>query len=117
MAIKVLVKDLKTLKKMVDAIPRNWVDDKTMRTYVLLLWNELDDRGILDRLPNKPGVDELRYTPGAVVWRVDRVNVGKSQMNRIVGTPLYKKITIRSANTVRKLNELTKAPTRLPAAD
>jgi uncharacterized protein (DUF1697 family) len=117
MAIKVLVMDHKTLKKLVDAIPRNWVDDKTMRTYVFLLWKELDDRRILDRLPNKPGIDELRYTPGAVVWRVDRENVGKSQMNRIVGTPLYKKITVRSANTMRKLNELTATPTRLPAAD
>ena len=114
MAIKVLVIDHKTLRKMVDAIPRNWVDDKTMRTYVLLLWKELDDRRILDRLPIKPGVDELRYTPGAVVWRVDRENVGRSQMNRIVGTPLYKKVTIRSANTMRKLNELTATPTRLP---
>src|ERR1700737_1031912 len=72
MAIKVLVMDHKTLKKMVDAIPRNWVDDKTMRTYVLLLWKELDDRRILDRLPIKPGVDELRNTPGAVVWGVAR---------------------------------------------
>jgi uncharacterized protein (DUF1697 family) len=110
MAIKVLVMDHKTLKKMVDSIPPNWVDDKTMRTYVLLLWKELDDRGILDRLPSKPGIDELRYTPGAVVWRVDRENVGRSQMNRIVGTPLYKKITIRSANTMRKLNDLTASP-------
>ena len=114
MAIKVLVMDHKTLKRMVDAIPRNWVDDKTMRTYVFLLWKELDDRSILDRLPIKPGVDELKYTPGAVVWRVDRENVGRSQMNRIVGTPLYKKITIRSANTMRKLNELTATPIRLP---
>ena len=117
MAIKVLVMDHKTLKRMVDAIPRTWVDDKAMRTYVLLLWKELDDRGILDRLPLKPGVDELKYMPGAVVWRVDRENVGRSQMNRIVGTPLYKKITIRSANTMRKLNELSATPTRSPASD
>jgi uncharacterized protein (DUF1697 family) len=117
MAIKVLVMDHKALKKMVDAIPRNWVDDKTMRTYVLLLWKELDDRRILDRLPIKPGVDELRYTPGAVVWRVDRENVGRSHMNRIVGTPMYKKITIRSANTMRKLNDLTATPIPRPAAD
>jgi uncharacterized protein (DUF1697 family) len=110
MAIKVLVVDHKSLGKMVDAIPRTWVDDKTMRTYVLLLWKELDERGILDRLPNKPGIDELRYTPGAVVWRVDRENVGRSQMNRLVGTPLYKKMTIRSANTMRKLNDLTTTP-------
>ena len=112
MAIKVLVMDHKALKKMVDAIPRDWVDDKTMRTYVLLLWKELDDRAILDRLPIKPGVDELTYTPGAVVWRVDRENVSRSHMNRLVGTPLYKKITIRSANTMRKLNELTATPAR-----
>ena len=116
-AIKVLVMDHKTLKKMVGAIPRNWVDDKTMRTYVLLLWKELDDPAILDRLPIKPGVDELRYTPGAVVWRVDRQNVSKSQMSKLVGTALYKKITIRNANTMRKLNQLTATPTRLPAAD
>jgi uncharacterized protein (DUF1697 family) len=117
MVIKVLVMDHAALKKLVDAIPRNWVDDKTMRTYVLLLWKELDDRGILDRLPIKPGVDELRYTPGAVIWRVDRENVGRSHMNRIVGTPVYKKISIRSANTMRKLNELTGTPERKPASD
>jgi uncharacterized protein (DUF1697 family) len=117
MAIKVLVMEHKTLKKIVDAIPRNWVDDKTMRTYVLLLWKELDNRGILDRLPVKPGVDELMYTPGAVVWRVDRENVGRSQMNRIVGTPVYKKITMRSANTMRKLNALSATSARAPAAD
>jgi uncharacterized protein (DUF1697 family) len=106
-AIKVLVMDHETLKKMVDAIPPKWVDDKTMRTYVLLLWKELDDRTVLERLPIKSGVDELKYTPGAVVWRVDRENVSRSHMNKIVGTPLYKKITIRSANTIRKLNALT----------
>ena len=109
MAIKVLVMDHQSLKKLVDAIPRDWVDDKTMRTYVLLLWKEVDDRTILDRLPASPGIDELMYAPGAVVWRVDRENVSRSRMSRLVGTPLYKKITIRSANTMRKLNEMTKS--------
>src|SRR5258708_1861919 len=80
-AIKVLVMDHKTLKKMVDAIPRTWVDDKTMRTYVLLLWKELDDRSILDRLPIKPGVDELKHTPGAGGSRFDREHVRTSHTN------------------------------------
>jgi len=110
MPIKVLVMDHKALKKLVDAIPRNWVDDKTMRTYVLLLWKELDDRKILERLPVRPGIDNVRYTPGAVIWQVDRKDIAKSRMNRIIGTPDYKQITIRSANTMRKLNELTAGP-------
>jgi uncharacterized protein (DUF1697 family) len=49
----------------------------------------------------------VRYTPGAVIWQVDRKNVTKSGMNRIIGTPDYKRMTIRSANTLRKLTELT----------
>ena len=107
MPIKVLVMDHKALKKLVDAIPRNWVDDKSMRTYVLLLWKELDDRKILERLPVRPGVDNVLYKPGAVIWQVDRKDIAKSHMSRIIGTPDYKQITIRSANTMRKLNELT----------
>ena len=110
MAIKVLVRDHMDLKKLVDAIPRNWVDDKAMRTYVLLLWKELDDRKILERLPIRPGVDNVRYTPGAVIWQVDRKDIAKSRMSSLIGTPDYKQITIRSANTMRKLNELTLGP-------
>lgn len=107
MAIKALVMDHWTLAKIAGAIPHDWVDDKTMRTYVLLLWKELDNPRILEQLPTTPGVDNVRYTPGAVVWMVDRKNVAKSRMTRMVGTPAYKKITMRSANTLRKLNELT----------
>jgi uncharacterized protein (DUF1697 family) len=110
MPIKVLVMDHKALKKLVAAIPRNWVDDKTMRTYVLLLWKELDSPKILEWLPVRPGVDNVRYAPGAVIWQVDRKDVAKSRMNTIVGTPNYKLITIRSANTMRKLDELTAGP-------
>jgi len=109
MPIKVLVMDHKDLKKLVDAIPRNWVDDKTMRTYVLLLWKELDDGKILERLPVRPGVDNVRYAPGAVIWQVDRKDIPKSRMSKMVGAPYYKQITMRSANTMRKLNELTAA--------
>jgi len=110
MPIKVLVRDHKDLKRLVDAIPRNWVDDKTMRTYVLLLWKELDDVKMLERLPVRPGVDNVRYAPGAVIWQVDRKDIEKSRMNRIIGTPYYKQTTMRSANTMRKLNQLTAGP-------
>ena len=67
-------------------------------------------RKILERLQVRPGVDNVRYAPGAVIWQVDRKDIAKSRMNRIIGTPYYKQITIRSANTMRKLNELTAGP-------
>jgi len=45
-----------------------------------------------------------------VIWEVDRKNIAKSGMSSIVGTLYYKQITIRSVNTMRKLNELTAGP-------
>lgn len=74
--IKVLVMDLKSLKKLVDAIPRNWVDDRTMRTYVLLLWTEIDDRKILERLPVRPGGRQRPVPP----WGCDLA--GRPQRHR-----------------------------------
>lgn len=107
MPIKVLLMDHMALQKLVLAIPRDWVDDKKMRTYVLLLWKEIDDRKILNQLPANPDIDNIRYTRGAVIWMVDRSDVTKSRLTRMVGTPVYKKITMRSANTMRKLSVLT----------
>lgn len=108
LAIKVLVVSHDTLKKIVDAIPARWVDDSAMRCYVMLLWKEVDDRKIITELPQTPGVDEVRYTPGAVIWRVDRKDIPKSKMNRIIGLPVYKLMSFRNANTMRKLYELTR---------
>lgn len=104
--IKALVLSRRALKAIVDFIPADWVDDQTMRCYVILLWKGVDDRTILDQLPSNPAIEDLRYTPGAVIWRLDRKNLSKSRLTRIVGTPLYKQLTMRSVNTIRKLNEL-----------
>ena len=106
LAVKVVVLSRAALTKVVDAIPARWVDDKVMRCYVLLLWKEADNGKILTQLPSNPAVDELRYASGAVIWRVDRKDLGKSRMTRLIGTPIYKQLTMRSANTIRKLNEL-----------
>jgi len=58
---------------------------------------------VLAQLPTNPAIEEVQYVPGAVLWRVSRANQDKSRMTRIVGTPLYKQMTIRNPNTVRKL--------------
>src|SRR5690349_15072177 len=46
LAVKVVVLSRAALKKVVDAIPAQWVDDKVMRCYVLLLWKDLDNSEI-----------------------------------------------------------------------
>lgn len=109
MSIKVLVLSHDALKEIVAAVPKTWVNDQAMRCDVWLLWKEVDRRKTLDQLPISPQIEDVKYTPGAVIWRIDRKNVTRSKMPRIIGTPLYQQLSIRNVNTIRKLDELMSA--------
>lgn len=104
--IKVLLRTRHDMLEVVRALPETWVNDSEMKCDVMFLWEHVDDPGVLDQLPLRPDVDEARYVPGAVIWRTDRANVTRSGMTRIVGTKLYKAMTVRNCNTVRTLVQL-----------
>lgn len=104
--IKVLIRDLAAIRKTTKAIPDNWTNDKTMRCDVMFLWERFDRKDILAELKIKPNLEDVVYVPGAIIWRVDRTNVNRSGLRQLVGSELYRGMTIRNCNTVRKLAEL-----------
>ena len=102
--VPVVLRDLKEMKALVKAIPSKWTTDQTMRCDVMFLWKEFDRPSVLKELRPDPKLEDLRYTRGALIWRIDRKDVNKSKLWRgIFGTPLYKQMTIRNCNTARKL--------------
>lgn len=103
LSIDVLVLDEHAIRATASAIPDTWANDETMRTDVMFLWDHLDAKEVLGGLPVRDGIDEVEYAPGAVIWRVDRENLTRSGKSRLVGTDLYKAMTVRNCNTVRKL--------------
>lgn len=105
-AVKVLVRDANNIHKVVKALPSDWKNDATMKCDVMFLWEKYDDKGVLDELTIKPGLDDVKYVDGAILWRVDKKNVTRSGMMKMVGTDLYKHMTIRNCNTARKLAAL-----------
>jgi uncharacterized protein (DUF1697 family) len=105
-AVCVVVRSRDEMAAIVAAISADWTNDAAMRCDVFFLWPEADRPSVVELLPHDPAVDDVRYVPGAVIHRVDRENVMKSKITRIVGTPLYKQMTIRNCNTARKLLEL-----------
>lgn len=105
-AVPVLLRDLKSMQKLVNSIPDSWVNSEIMRCDVMFLWDEIDKPEILKSIPAKPSIEDVVYLPGAVVWRIDRKNVKRGAIPKIIGTGVYKQVTIRNASTVRKLSEL-----------
>jgi uncharacterized protein (DUF1697 family) len=104
--LKVLVRGIDSMRLVERALPDDWTNDSDTKTDVMFLWEDVDDPGVLDRLAVQEGVDEVIYVPGAVLWRVDRAQYALSGMDKLVGTKLYKSMTVRNCNTVRKLVDM-----------
>lgn len=101
--IKVLVYSIDNFQRIAASIPHNWTNGQDMKSDVWFLWPEADDAAVIEELIIKPEIDRVEYVSGAVLWSVDKMDVTKSGMQKVIGTKLYKLVTIRNVNTVRKL--------------
>lgn len=107
--IKVIVRSFDDIRGIIHAIPDTWKNDKEMKSDVMFLWDEIDDETVLENLVIKPNIDTVKYVPGAILWSVDKKNVTKSGMSKIIGSKVYKQVTVRNVNTARKIYELMQA--------
>jgi uncharacterized protein (DUF1697 family) len=103
LSLKVLVRDEKTLRQVAQAIPKNWKNDQSQKVDVLFLWEEYDSKRMLEEVKQTKGVDTLVYASGSILWHLYRKDYAKSGMNKFVGTEVYRNMTARNVNTVRKL--------------
>jgi uncharacterized protein (DUF1697 family) len=101
--VDVLLRDVHDLMTIMDALPDHWRNDDSMKCDVMFLWEDVDQPSVVERMPFRPELEDVVYVPGAVIWRLDRENVGKSRMTSLAGTALYKRMTVRNCNTARKL--------------
>lgn len=105
-SIPVVIRSCEEIEKIIRGVPEIWMNDTEQKTDVLFLWEEIDSKEVLEKLIIKPQIDNVLYIQGAIIWNVKRKNIGRSGLLKIVGTQLYKKITVRNINTVRKLERL-----------
>lgn len=107
-SVMVLVRVGANVVAIAEGLPGDWANDDAFKCDVMYLAPSVDSPAILESLAIKPAFDEVIYVPGAVLWRVARGSVNKGGMLKIVGTPLYKQMTVRNCNTARKLAELVR---------
>ncbi len=107
--ISVMIRSMNEYEKLMERLPEHWKNDSDMKSEVLFLSEPFDGEETLEELTIKPGIDTVLYVPGAILWSVDRKNVTKSGLMKIVGTKLYKQMTIRNVNTTRKIYEIMKS--------
>ena len=111
LGVPVVIRDAANLALLCQKIPLEWTNDALQKTDVLFLWDEVDRPSVLDMVAVNPGIEHALYLPGALVWNIGRENVTRGGGVKLIKTDLYKHVTVRNINTVRKLNTLLTAAT------
>lgn len=101
--VPTIIRGVNSIKQTVEKVPIEWTNDTQQKTDVLFLWPKVDQPSIVDMIKFKPEIEKVIYLPGALVWNIGREFVTNSNMLKLVGTNIYKQMTIRNINTVRKL--------------
>lgn len=107
--VRIVLRDSQNIAMLCQEIPDDWMNDTEQRTDVLFLWDEVDSADAMKQMVIKPEIENVRYLPGAIIWNIGRQNVARGSGVKIIGTDLYKHMTGRNINTVRKLNQLMQA--------
>ena len=105
-SIPVIVRSAANIKSVAKKIPSGWENDPSQKSDVIFLWDAYDKKSSFKLIATKEGIDELLYVPGAILWHINRDNYAKSGMHKFIGTEVYKNMTARNVNTVRKLASL-----------
>ena len=104
--IPTILRDKETLKLICENFPMTWENNEEQKTDILFLGEQVDHEDIIKRMNYNPGVDTLIYLKGAIGWNIQRINYAQSGLKKLIGTSLYKQLTTRNINTVRKLSSL-----------
>jgi len=105
-SVDIVVVSAERLQAIARELPDDWQNDSTMKCDVIFLRPDVDAPRVLDQLTIKPEIDTVRYLPGAILWSVERNLVTRSGLMKLAGSDLYKQVTIRNCNTLRKLAAL-----------
>jgi uncharacterized protein (DUF1697 family) len=100
------------IRTIAAAIPEDWTNDTPQpdksgqKSDVLYLFDDINAPDIIEKLGYKPEIEAMIYVDGAVLTNITRANQTKGSLQKLVGSKLYKLVTIRNITTAKKLAEL-----------
>jgi uncharacterized protein (DUF1697 family) len=104
--VKVVVLGRAAYARIVKAVPKSWVGDKTLRANVAFVRRGTSAKQVVRELQPDATVEEVKAIDGAILWATKRDAVNRSVMRKLIGGAAYKELTVRNLNTTLKLEEL-----------
>lgn len=100
-----------TAQELHDAVshaPSWWGKDPKQTNNALFIIAPATAKEVMEEVGEpKPEYEKVAAYEPVIFWTAPRETFGRTQYSKIVGTKAYQSVTIRNANTTRKLAELT----------
>lgn len=106
LACKVVVRSADEIARLVDKLPARWGDDKDWRYNVIFLRHAIDSKDVIKSFNPKPGIEHVVYLPGTLLWSARAADVTRTSMAKLASQKIFQDMTVRNANTTRKLHSL-----------
>ncbi len=98
-----VVRSFSEIQKLMTQVPKSWHTEKDQKCNVIFLRHTIDNPSILEGLNPKPDIEELHYHPGVLFWSAKTSDLTKSNMIKLSSKSVYREMTIRIFNTLRKV--------------
>jgi uncharacterized protein (DUF1697 family) len=103
---KVVVRSADEIAQVVRRLPSSWNDDKDWRYNIIFLRHGIDSSAIVDAFKPKKDLENLVYIPGTLLWWARAADVNRTAMQKLASQKIFQEMTVRNANTTRKLHAL-----------
>ena len=104
--IKIVIFSEEQLEKVIEGIPESWKKKEDMRCYVSFIISPTTVDMAFDEVDIKEGIDFLDKGPGVLYMGTTLSGLTKSSFTKLIGKKIYKEMTMRNLNTVRKILSL-----------
>jgi len=102
--------DVHTLKEALEHVPAWWGDDPNSKhNAIFVIQPATAEEIIADAGKIKPEYEQFYADKEIIFWSAPLKTFSRTRWSKIVGTKAYQNITIRNANTTKKLLELAQS--------
>jgi uncharacterized protein (DUF1697 family) len=106
LACKVVVRSADEMASLIKKLPKDWTGDSNWRYNVIFLRHTIDSKAIVKQLNAKPGIEQVVYVPGTLLWSAHVKDLTRTAMVKLASHKMFQEMTVRNLNTTRKLHQL-----------
>lgn len=101
--LTVVVRSHDQLKDVFSDAPAEWKRENDIRCYVTFIREPVTAKDASKEVSLRENIDEMKVGKGHLYFSTKLSGITKSHINKVIGKPIYKSMTMRNFNTVQKI--------------